>query len=251
MTSQLGDDRNLVAQAEKSFARGCQRICDTKGWGCLPRFEKTHILKLFISNLHIPQPFKMYSSTTLAAAMLASLAAASPLQSRQMPPNSCGTAPAPFKLEAVDTNGVSYPLAVTFAAEFGQTLRLTANPASPFTGTSLTEEHIAGDVPAAGYVLSVQHKTQTNPNGDAVQFNSTVPAAGSLVLMSNPTDGTPGLGKVCGDLINNPTYYTADLGDINGWSLCDGDAVDKELGWKLLYYKGTDASCQTVSLKAF
>lgn len=190
----------------------------------------------------------MYTAALISLAMAAGLGSASPLKARQMPADACGTAASPFHLEALAQDGTSYPLAANFAAEFGQTLRLVANPSQPFTGTTtFTDSHIAGEPDSSGYVMSTNHATQVNPNGGAVVFNSTVPSAGSVMSFANPADGAPGLGKLCGDLINNPTYYTID-GGVYDWTLCDGDAVDKQLGWKIISYKGTDASCQNVAL---
>ena len=189
----------------------------------------------------------MQVKAILAAATLAGLTAASPLKPRQMPADACGTERGSFTLQAVAQNGTTYPLATGFAAEFGQTLRLVANPATPFNPTAITESHIGSDA-STGYVFSTPHATQVNPNGGPVQFNSTVPAAGAVVSMANPVDGAPGFSKLCGDLVNNPTYYTLS-GSVYDFTLCDGDAVDKYLGRRLVYYQGTDASCVNVALQ--
>ena len=189
----------------------------------------------------------MYSTSIIPLALAAGLTTASPLVPRQEAPNACGLATGPFQLQATAQDGTVYPLAVNFAAAFGQTLRLVANPANPFTGSTFTDLHIPGD-DATGYVLSTQHATQTDPNGGPVQFNSTVPTAGSVMSLAHPADGAPGMRKLCGDLLNNPVYYTVD-GSVYDWTLCNGDTVDQVLGWKIINYKGTDPSCQSVALQ--
>lgn len=191
----------------------------------------------------------MYTTSLLPIVLAAGLISASPLKARQEPPNACGVASAPFHLQALAQDNTIYPLSATFAAEFGQTLRLTANPKSPFSNTTaFTDSHIAGEPDSTGYVLSTNHKTQVNPNGDAVVFNSTVPSTGSVMSFANPADGAPGMNKFCGDLINNPVFYAVDTA-VYDWTLCNGDAVDQQLGWKIISYKGTDPSCESVALQ--
>ncbi|KAL9081201.1 MAG: hypothetical protein Q9159_007392 [Coniocarpon cinnabarinum] len=201
------------------------------------------------------------SQLLLSATALAAVSTATPLKPRQELPNSCGVLSTPFTLSAQLQNGTQYPLFVTFPAEETSetnVLRVTANPGAgaAVTPTQFTERHLEQDGTDynTGFFFLTNHKAQTNPNGDPVPYGSGTPPQGNKLTLEQGTGLGQGLGKTCGDLEGNPTYYVLEQ-DIYGWQLCDdGDVVDETIGFQVVYSGATAPAglkCVPMALRQF
>ena len=177
---------------------------------------------------------------------LASAAVASPVVKR----NACPTAaPAPIHLVAVnnvapqDPSFTTYPIAVSFPAEYNRALQFYASTRAPYNDTS-TFDYLGASL----NILQTNHTQQYPANTQPpVTFDSTAPPAGSpLQLQSGaPTNGH--LTYVCE--AGYPAYFTIDDSGDFSWTLCAGSAADPSIGRRLLYWRGTDPSCESVSLR--
>lgn len=182
-----------------------------------------------------------FSLFTLA---LTSSALSSPLATRNICPN---VPSAPFQLVAVnnvapqDPNFKTYPLAANFPAEFNENLQVYASTGTPYSNTTAFD--YAGPPLEA---LQTSH-VPNYPPGPAETFDSVSPALSGPFQLSYTAPTSGHLTYICEP--GYPSYFTIDDGGDFGFSLCVNSQVDTVLHRKALYWRGTDPSCESVSLR--
>ena len=179
----------------------------------------------------------------ILAVMGALTASASPIKR-----DICGTGlEKNFHLQAFSEVGdvvYEYPLAAVFPAPDAYLQLVAQVSGDPFDLNAVT---------AFSYkdgIISTNHTARYNPNGDAVIFSTGTITPDSLVTLETDQTSSSGFLLGCEPAPTSQEYfkYSPDEEE-QQWSICNGDQVDTYLGRKVLYWQGTDPSCQSVSLR--
>ena len=184
----------------------------------------------------------MHRSVIALSTMLATVATSLPadqLSSRSDSP------PAQFHLigQSSSQPTTPFPLTALFPAIFNLDLRVYASTTgTPYSNTSAFSYTSQSS-------LETIHSTVLSPS-EQDPFYSLQPTADSILTLRDGNTAEGGLTFVDDSSPDALGYFTAGGAGEFAWSLCDGDAVDQQLGRKLIYFQGTDASCQSVSLRA-
>lgn len=184
----------------------------------------------------------MYSSvialSTVSVTMAASLPAGQ-LSSRSNGP------PGSFHLigQTSAQPATTFPLTALFPAVFNLDLRIYAST----TGTPYSNTTSFSYTPQGS--LETVHSTVLSPS-EQDPFYSLQPTADDILTLRDGSTAEGGLTYVDDSSADALGYFIAGGAGQFAWSLCDGDAVDQQLGRKLIYFQGTDTSCQAVSLQA-